>query len=125
VDYLAGIGQACVAGYADRVPGFSGRRLHLKTGMTVLREYDHVLRSAILDELETLPGVHIHGIADRTRLRERVPTVSFAWEGRNPRDISAALGEQGIFVRVSGFSARFVELAPEVQADILRRQAHR
>lgn len=29
-----------------------------------------------------------------------------------------------LVVRVSGFSARFVELAPEVQADILRRRAH-
>ena len=29
---------------------------------------------------------------------ERVPTVSFTWEGRHPREIAAALGEQGIFV---------------------------
>jgi selenocysteine lyase/cysteine desulfurase len=66
--------------------------------MTVLREYDHVLSAAILDELETLPGVQIHGITDRSRLEERVPTGSFIWEDRNPRDIAAALGEQGIFV---------------------------
>ena len=82
----------------DRFPGFSGRRLDLKTGMTVLREYDHVLSAAILDELETLPGVRIHGITDRSRLEERVPTVSFTWEDRHPREIAAALGEQGIFV---------------------------
>jgi selenocysteine lyase/cysteine desulfurase len=63
-----------------------------------LREYDHVLSAAILDELETLPGVQIHGITDRNRLEERVPTVSFTWEGRHPREIAAALGEQGIFV---------------------------
>ena len=31
---------------------------------------------------------------------------------------------RNLVVRVSGFSARFVELAPEVQADILRRRAH-
>jgi selenocysteine lyase/cysteine desulfurase len=66
--------------------------------MTVLREYDHVLSAAILDELETLPGVQIHGITARARLDERVPTVSFTWEGRHPREIAAALGEQGIFV---------------------------
>ena len=72
--------------------------MHLKTGMTVLREYDHVLGKAILDELETLPGVRIHGITDRKRLGERVPTVSFTWGDRHPRDIAAALGEQGIFV---------------------------
>jgi selenocysteine lyase/cysteine desulfurase len=66
--------------------------------MTVLREYDHVLSAAILDELEALPGVRIHGISDRTRLKERVPTVSFTWGDRQPREIAAALGEQGIFV---------------------------
>ena len=92
VNYLAGIGQQHGEAYRDRFPGFSGRRLDRKTGMTVLREYDHVLSAAILDELETLPGVRIHGITDRGRLEERVPTVSFTWEGREPREIAAALG---------------------------------
>jgi selenocysteine lyase/cysteine desulfurase len=27
-----------------------------------------------------------------------VPTVSFTWEGHEPREIAAALGDQGIFV---------------------------
>jgi selenocysteine lyase/cysteine desulfurase len=66
--------------------------------MTVLREYDRGFSAAILDELETLPGVQIHGVADRSRLEERVPTVSFTRGDRDPREIAAALGEQGIFV---------------------------
>jgi selenocysteine lyase/cysteine desulfurase len=103
VNYLAQLGEQVGKDYADRFPGFSGRRLHLKMGMSVLREYDHVLSAAILDELETVeqgasgPGVQIHGITDRNRLAERVPTVSFTWEGHHPRDVAAALGEQGIF----------------------------
>ena len=92
VSYLAGIGQQYGKEYRDRFPGLSGRRLDLKTGMTVLREHDHVLSAAILDELETLPGVRIHGITDRNRLGERVPTVSFTWGKRPPREIAAALG---------------------------------
>ncbi|MBN1934966.1 MAG: cysteine desulfurase-like protein [Anaerolineae bacterium] len=98
VNYLAGIGEQFGARFADQFPGFSGRRRHLKTGMAVLREYDHILSAAILDELETLPGVRIHGITDRRRLDERVPTVSFNWAGKTPRKIAAALDEQGIFV---------------------------
>jgi len=98
VNYLAGIGQQYGTEYRERFPGFSGRRLDLKTGMTVLREYDHVLSAAILDELEALPDVQIHGITDRGRWEERVPTVSFTWGDRHPREIAAALGEQGIFV---------------------------
>jgi selenocysteine lyase/cysteine desulfurase len=98
VNYLAEVGQQYSSEYQDRFPGFTGRRLDLKTGLTVIREYDHVLSAAILDELEMLRGVQIHGITDRGRLAERVPTVSFTWEGREPREIAAALGEQGIFV---------------------------
>ena len=96
--YLAGIGRQFGAPFAARFPGLSGRRLDLQTGMAVLREVDHVLSAAILDELETLPEVHIHGITDRGRLDERVPTVSFTWGGRHPREIAAALGAQGIYV---------------------------
>mgnify|MGYP000307963885 CR=1 FL=1 len=98
VAYLAEIGQQFGAPYAARFPELTGRRLDLKTGMSVLREYDHVLSAAILDELETLPGVQIHGITGRHRLGERVPTVSFTWGARDPREIAAALGAQGIFV---------------------------
>jgi selenocysteine lyase/cysteine desulfurase len=98
MNYLAGVGQQYGQGYADCFPGFSDRRLDPKTGMTVLRAYDHVLSAAIVGELEALPGVRMHGITDRERLRERVPTVSFTWGDRHPRDIAAALGEQGIFV---------------------------
>ncbi len=96
VNYLAEIGERYGAPYARYFPNLSGRRLHLKTGLSVLREYDHVLSAAILDELETLSGVRVHGITDQSRLRERVPTVSFTWGGRHPRDVAAALGAPGI-----------------------------
>jgi cysteine desulfurase family protein (TIGR01976 family) len=98
VEYLAEIGQAYGTPYERYFPKLSGRRLHLKTGMSLLRAYDHVLSAVILDELETLPGVQVHGITDRDRMWERVPTVSFTWGDRHPREIAAALGEQGIYV---------------------------
>lgn len=97
VDWAHAVG-ALVFVDAVRFPELSGRRLDLRTGMTALREYDHVLSAAILDELETLPGVHIHGIAARDRLTERVPTVSFTWGARHPKEIAAALGVRGIYV---------------------------
>jgi hypothetical protein len=74
VNYLAEIGEQYGKSHEGRIPDFSGRRLHLKTGMTVLHEVDHVLSVAILDELETLPGERIHGIMERNRLEERVET---------------------------------------------------
>ena len=51
----------------------------------------------ILDALESVPGLRIHGLTDRNRLNERVPTLSFTMPGRAPRQIAAALGKQGIF----------------------------
>ncbi len=98
VNYLAEIGQAYGALYEKHSGDLSNRRLHIHTGMSVLREYDHVLSAALLDELETLPGIRIHGITDRARLQERVPTVSFTWGTRHPREIAEALGKRGIFV---------------------------
>ena len=98
VEYLASIGERFGKQYERYFPALSGRRLHLKTGMSVLRAYDHVLSAAILDALDTLPGIRVHGITERSRLRERVPTVSFTWEGRHPRDVAKALGDQGIYV---------------------------
>lgn len=96
--YLAGLGEKHGVDYASQHPGLIGRRLHLRTGLTALRAYDRELSTAILTQLEGVPGVHVYGITDPARLDERVPTVSFTWEGRRPRDIAAALGEQGIFV---------------------------
>jgi cysteine desulfurase family protein (TIGR01976 family) len=98
IDYLAGIGEQYGGHLEDLFPDLSGRRLHLRTGMMAIREYDHVLSAAILDELEAIPGIRIHGITERDRLEERVPTVSFTWQGRHPRRIAEALGRQGIYV---------------------------
>ncbi|NLE45045.1 MAG: cysteine desulfurase-like protein [Chloroflexi bacterium] len=122
VEYLASIGEQYGGAYVDRFPGLNGRRLQLKTGLTVLREYDHVLSSAILGELEQLPGVHIHGIVDRGRLDERVPTVSFTWEGRHPLDIATALGHDGIFVWDGNYYALAVteRLGVESQGGMVR-----
>lgn len=98
IDYLADLGRDFGAAYQDCYPELGGRRLNLRAGMSVVRDYDHRLSAAILDELETIPGVRIHGITDRNRLDERVPTVSFSWDGRHPQEIAAALGSQAVFV---------------------------
>lgn len=98
VEFLAEVGRRFGQPLEAQFSGLSGRRLHLKTAMALLRQYDHALSAAILDELEAVPGVRIHGIADRNRLDQRVPTVSFTWGDRHPRAIAEALGRRGIFV---------------------------
>lgn len=98
VEYLAEIGRRYGGSFADRFAGFEGRRLDLKAGMMAIEQHELHLTAAILDQLEAIPDIQIHGITDRACLDQRVPTVSFTWPGRHPRAIAEALGQHGIFV---------------------------
>ena len=91
IEYLASLGR--VTGEND-----NNRRGNLLRAMDAIENYDRSLSAAILDELESIDGVRVHGITERSRLAERVSTVSFTWEGHSPRQIAEALGQQGIFV---------------------------
>lgn len=98
------------------------RRENLHRAMTILRAYDHVLSAAILDQLDGIPGLRVHGVTDRSRLAERVPTVSFSWQGHHPRAVAEALGRQGIFVWDGNFYALSVteRLGLEAQGGMVR-----
>lgn len=98
VNYLAELGEKYGASMQPNYPGFTGRRLDLKAGLAAIQAYERMLTIALLEELVAMPGIHVHGITDPVRLDERVPTVSFTWEGRHPREIARALGDRGIFV---------------------------
>ena len=78
VSYLAGIGEQYGKDYADRVPGFSGRRLHLKTGMTYLGNGTLISISGwfdlhlfnVDDIIHTESGEH--GCANCLRIRDKL-----------------------------------------------------
>jgi selenocysteine lyase/cysteine desulfurase len=78
--------------------GYRGRRLDLKAAMTAIRAYEFELSRALIEAVEAVPGTHIHGLTDRKRLDERVPTVSFTLDGRRPREIAELLGKEGFYV---------------------------
>ena len=78
--------------------GLTGRRLNLVAAMTALRAYEFELSRALIEVIQSVPGTHIHGITDMKRLDERVPTVSFTWGGKHPREIAEALGKAGFYV---------------------------
>ncbi len=78
--------------------GFSGRRLTYKQAMSLIRNYEAGLSRALIDVIESVPGTHIYGITDRNRLDERVPTVSFRLDGKDPAAIADAIGRQGVYV---------------------------
>jgi cysteine desulfurase family protein (TIGR01976 family) len=78
--------------------GFTGRRLTFKQAMSAIRAYEYDLSRALIEAIESVPGTRIHGVTDLNHLEERVPTVSFTLEGRDPEKIADAIGKQGVYV---------------------------
>ena len=78
--------------------GFSGRKLELKKGMSAMQAYETELSKKLIEIVQSAPGTHIYGITDFNRLAERVPTVSFTLEGKDPEKVADAIGKQGFYV---------------------------
>ncbi len=86
-------------------PAEAGRRAELVAGMHAIAGYERALVTRLIDGLERVRGLTIHGITDTARFDERVPTVSVSIEGVNPRTAAEDLGRQGIFVWDGDFYA--------------------
>jgi cysteine desulfurase family protein (TIGR01976 family) len=76
----------------------SSRRLLFKQAMSTIQMYERELSKALIEAVRSVPGTRIHGVTDLARLEERVPTVSFTLEGKDPAQIAQALGDQGFYV---------------------------
>jgi cysteine desulfurase family protein (TIGR01976 family) len=98
IDYLARLGERYGGPFTETARGIPPRRRLLSAAMAAIRAYDNTLSAALIGEIESVPQARIHGITDRARIAERVPTVSFTWPGRHPREIATALGKEGFFV---------------------------
>jgi cysteine desulfurase family protein (TIGR01976 family) len=98
VEYLEWLGATMAQELAPRVAGMTGRRLTLHAATTAIAEYERSLSARLIDRLEALPGVRIHGITDRKLLAQRVPTVSISREDSDPDALDRALAAQGVYV---------------------------
>ena len=67
--------------------------------------YERELVTRLIDGLEALDGITIHGITDRADFGSRVPTVSVSIDGIHPRAAAEALGREGIYVWDGDFYA--------------------
>ena len=83
----------------------SSRRDEIVAGMAAIVGYERALVTHLIEGLERIPSLTIHGITDRARFDERVPTVSVSIDGVDPRSAAEALGRQGIFVWDGDFYA--------------------
>jgi cysteine desulfurase family protein (TIGR01976 family) len=78
--------------------GYSGRRLELKKAMIALRAYEFELSRALLDALQSIPGLELYGISDARKLDQRVATFSFRMKNLPPRLVAEKLNRHGIYV---------------------------
>jgi cysteine desulfurase family protein (TIGR01976 family) len=105
-DYIRDVGR--IYGDVTGAPGAataSERRRELVAGMTAIMAYERELVTRLIDGLERLGSVTIHGITDRAAFESRVPTVSVSLEGIHPRAAAEALGREGIYVWDGDFYA--------------------
>lgn len=100
LEYFEWLGSEFGGEFANtwKEAGFSGRRLVYKQAMSTIREYEFELSRALIGFVESVPGRRIYGVTDTNRLDERVPTVSFRLEGKDPVYLADAIGKQGIYV---------------------------
>ena len=100
LEYFEWLGSEFGSGYAQewKDAGFSGRHLIYKQAMSAMQDYEAELSRALIQVIESVPGTHIYGVTDLDRLDQRVPTVSFRLNGKDPASIADALGRQGVYV---------------------------
>ena len=66
--------------------------------MAAIRAYEHELNRALLNALESVPGLTIYGLTDLRRLDERVATFSFRLKDLHPRTVAEKLAGKNIYV---------------------------
>jgi len=124
LEYLEWLGNQFGGEQAEglRESNYSGRGLALKQAMLAVRAYEFELSRALIQALEAIPGLHIHGVTDLKRLDQRVPTVSFTLEGKEPRQIAEMLSKLGICVWDGNYYALAVteRLGVEQQGGMVR-----
>lgn len=98
-EYLRDIGRRFGAS------GAMGRRSELVDGMTAIVEHERGLVTRLIGGLESIDGLTIHGITDRARFADRVPTVAVSIDGVHPREAAERLGRQGIYAWDGDFYA--------------------
>jgi cysteine desulfurase family protein (TIGR01976 family) len=71
----------------------------VRTAMDAIADYERTLSSELLDAVEAVDGAVVHGITDRDRLGDRVPTVCFTIAGVEASAVAEGLAERGIGAR--------------------------
>ena len=105
VEYLEELGAEFGASFADRFPGFTGRRLALKQAMAAIQAYERPLFEHFVAGLLAIPGLTFYGIRDFARFDQRTPTAAFRLAGYTPDEVGEHLARRGVYVWSGNFHA--------------------
>ncbi|MDZ7768646.1 MAG: hypothetical protein U5K38_06040 [Woeseiaceae bacterium] len=98
MDYIAGIGDDMAQDFHKEFPHFEGRRKAIHAAMRCFSNYEMRLAKRLIDGLQQLPGVKIHGVSDPAAMSRRVPTVSFTVYNDSPNVLPTHCADENIFV---------------------------
>ncbi len=90
VEYLAEIGRRSES-------DVKSRREAVLAAYRAIGEYERGLATQMLDGFAKIRGLKVYGIADKSRLAERVPTFGVRLAGKSPLECAEYLGARGIF----------------------------
>ena len=77
----------------------TSRRDHIVRAMDAIATYERTLSSMMLGGVVRVEGLTVHGVTDRERLVERLPTICFSVAGRDSSAIAAAMAARDIGIR--------------------------
>lgn len=109
IDYIADIGRTSLGN-----PQLS-RSAALDAAYEQIRSHEQNLIWLLLDGLQRIPGIKVHGITDRHRSAERVPTLAFTAEGFTSAEMAQRLGDQGIYAWHGNYYA--LQLSEQLQLE--------
>ena len=92
IDYLADIGRKIAND--DQL----SRRQSLQVAFEGITEYEQSLSVQVIEGLNSVPDIRIHGICEVSQINERVPTFSITHPAIGSRQLATALARAGIFV---------------------------
>ncbi|MEY3173769.1 MAG: putative cysteine desulfurase [Planctomycetota bacterium] len=121
VEYLAGIAEWLPPG---SITPQNNRSEKLDVVFKYLAEYERFLSAIFLDGLSSVPGIRIHGIQDRSRIHERVPTFSWTFPDLTPRQAAEWLARRGLCVwNGNAYALPFTEAARLEPLGVIRAGA--
>ncbi len=82
----------CIAGVGAAIDYIN------EVGIDKIERYERGLSLELIEQLQSVPNLKIHGITDPKKVADRVPTVSFTMTNHTPKQIADYLASQNIFV---------------------------